>query len=264
MRIYTKRDDEQSGPHTVAKVIAKLHDGSLSLSDLAWHEKAEGWKEISKCGFITREMPPELPSTAVVAPLTPVSPTPAAIQIASYEASEMPPKRAFQFSRIVVFGGLLILILGIGPRTLGTGLTVFLAGAIAYFWWRGHTVKPKGSMILGPDLFETEVVGESNYQPALEVICGGRKARSAEFYCEAALVLENSNPHDNKAVRIDINGKTVGYLSRRLAREYRQRLVEAGHPNLSGICKAVIRGGRDKGNGELTYFGVWLDLPNDE
>ena len=59
MHIYIKRGGEQSGPFTVAKIVAKLRDDSICISDLAWHEGAEGWKEISKCDYITRELAPE-------------------------------------------------------------------------------------------------------------------------------------------------------------------------------------------------------------
>lgn len=38
---------------------------------------------------------------------------------------------------------------------------------------------------------------------------------------EAQLVLDDDNPYDPKAVRIDIRGETVGHLSRELARDYR-------------------------------------------
>jgi hypothetical protein len=62
-------------------------------------------------------------------------------------------------------------------------------------------------------------------------------------------------------VRVDVEGHTVGYLPRKLAREYRQRLEEAGHSTLRGMCSAVIRGGWDRGTGDRGNFGVRLDLP---
>ncbi len=74
MIIYTKRDGQQSGPYTIAKILAKLKDGSLSPSDLAWHENAPSWQPIRDCDFIQREIPPvatpaQVPQViAVVAP----------------------------------------------------------------------------------------------------------------------------------------------------------------------------------------------------
>lgn len=140
---------------------------------------------------------------------------------------------------------------------------IILVGALAWGFIKGYAGTPSGSIgkLHGPGHYGIEVVGESHYQRDLENICGGRSEDGAEKYVEATLILEDSNPHDRKAVRIDIQGKTVGYLSRELAHEYRKRLTEAGHNKLTGVCNAVIRGGWDRGGGNRGHFGVWLDLP---
>ena len=111
--------------------------------------------------------------------------------------------------------------------------------------------------------YETQVVGESSYQDALEHICGGRTDRGADEFVEALLTLEDSNTFDHNAVRVDINGLTVGYLSRDFAVHYRQRLAEAGYHSLVAHCRAHIRGGWDHSRGRSArgHFGVWLDLP---
>jgi hypothetical protein len=143
------------------------------------------------------------------------------------------------------------------------GLILFAAFAWGFFKsYSGSPITPIGK-ISGPKKYEVEVVGESKYQQALEKICGGRSEDGAEMYVDAMLVLEDSNRYDNKAVRIDIQGLTVGYLPRESAREYRKQLKEAGHPQLTGVCGAVIRGGWDRGDGDKGHFGVWLDLPAD-
>ena len=95
----------------------------------------------------------------------------------------------------------------------------------------------------GPGAYEFDIVGESNYQSELEAICGGRKEESAEEYRDAVLVLEDDNPFDNKAVRVDIDGVTVGYLSRKDARSYRKQLSEKGAANYICSCNALIVGG---------------------
>lgn len=131
-------------------------------------------------------------------------------------------------------------------------------------WFVLKKIPPKSTQagsLEGHGTYQIPVVGESRYQHALEEICGGRDESSAEKYCRAALVLENSNPYDNEAVRVDIEKQTVGYLTRPGAREYRRRLAKAGHPNIIGVCGAVIRGGWDRGGGDRGHFGVWLDLP---
>ena len=102
----------------------------------------------------------------------------------------------------------------------------------------GRSREPESGTLSGPGTFKVEVVGESHYQEALERICGGRAEDSAEKPCRATLVLEDSNPYDRNAVRIDVDGTTVGYLPRDSAKVYRQRLKEAGRPRLCATCNA--------------------------
>lgn len=108
--------------------------------------------------------------------------------------------------------------------------------------------------------FSYEIVGESHYQHVLESICGGRTEDGADMLVEAKLVLEDSNQYDNQAVRVDIEGKTVGYLSKSNARQYRKYLHQAGHGKVIGRCAAEIVGGWDRGGDDRGSFGVKLDL----
>ncbi len=109
--------------------------------------------------------------------------------------------------------------------------------------------------------FALEIVGESHYQDALEKICGPRKERGEDLEIEARLILEDENPHDNKAVYLEIKGNKVGYLSKEVARIYRNLIKQAGHPRAISTVKAQIRGGWLKKNGEKGSYGVWLDIP---
>jgi len=115
--------------------------------------------------------------------------------------------------------------------------------------------------LAGPGLFEIEVVGESHYQEEIESVVGGRTEDGCEEIVEAALILEEANPHDPKAVRVDIEGKTCGYLSRTNARAYRDELAKLGHGRITGRCKAMVVGGWDRGDDDRGHFGVRLDLP---
>ena len=108
--------------------------------------------------------------------------------------------------------------------------------------------------------FSMEVVGESNYQQALERICGGVTRDGVEKLTTATLVLEDSNPYDKNAVRVDISGSTVGYLSRESAKSYRRRLKKEGVSSQTQQCPALIRGGWDRGQNDKGSFGVRLDL----
>ena len=117
------------------------------------------------------------------------------------------------------------------------------------------------ALIEGAGTFELPIVGESHYQDALEIVTGGKTPAGVDVVVEADLVLEDSNPYDSKAVRVDIQGRTVGYLDRETARSYRKRADEGGFGGLKGRCKAQIRGGWRRPGGSEGHFGVWLDLP---
>lgn len=139
-----------------------------------------------------------------------------------------------------------------------------------FSWLFGEAKKPEArrpgaiANLPGPGSYSLDVVGESKYQSALEKICGGRTAEGHKKIVQATLIHENDNPYDNKAIRVDIEGMTVGYLSRDNAREYRERLKEGGHPGITANCSAIIVGGWDRGAKDKGHFGVKLDLPTDE
>jgi hypothetical protein len=97
----------------------------------------------------------------------------------------------------------------------------------------------------------------------LEAICGRRKVDGEEKLVQATLILEDSNPYDNQSVRVDIQGKTVGYLNRTNASKYRQALKDAGYPNITATCSAMIVGGWERA-GDRGHYGVKLDLPIDD
>lgn len=105
-----------------------------------------------------------------------------------------------------------------------------------------------------------EVVGESNYQAALAKLAGDHGKQSPDLKTTAKLIPENDNPHDSSAVRVEIGGQTVGYLSRDDARGFRRRL---GSKKLSGqitTCGAMIMGGFIGSNGKRASYGVVLDM----
>lgn len=114
--------------------------------------------------------------------------------------------------------------------------------------------------IQGPGKYACPVVGESNYQDALERICGGRSENGADKEVVARLVYEPENPYDDQAVRVDVDGTTVGYLDRDTARSFRVQLAEAAPGVSIAQANAVIRGGWLRGD-DQGHFGIWLDVP---
>ena len=116
----------------------------------------------------------------------------------------------------------------------------------------------------GDGSFSFDIVGESHYQDELEEICGGRTEDSQRLEVEARIIHEDDNPHDDQALRVDVEGLTVGYIDRKNARNIRGQFVEAGMPGIEAVCAAIVVGGWDRGGSDRGHFGVKLDLPTDE
>ena len=116
-------------------------------------------------------------------------------------------------------------------------------------------------VLMGGLKFELEIIEEERYQAALEAICGPRVARGVNRFETARLISEDKNPRDKNAVRVEIRGKQVGYLSPDAAILYRQQLASRGMPKANGQCQAVIRGGWVSSDGRKGAYEVWLDLP---
>lgn len=117
---------------------------------------------------------------------------------------------------------------------------------------------PEAPTEAAEELFDLPVVGESHYQEALEAICGKRSDEGEDRVVDASLIPEDSNPHDSQAVRVDIQGRTVGYLSRDDARRFRQHLAQTGDTRGPVTCKARIQGGWDRGPSDQGSYGVSL------
>lgn len=114
--------------------------------------------------------------------------------------------------------------------------------------------------IPGPGTFSFDIVGESHYQRALRRIAGPKDEDGKQHRCVATLVLEDENPYDKKAVRVDINGETVGHLSKSDARRYRKTIAQLGLKSRRAKVQALIVGGWSRGGGDTGHYGVKLDL----
>jgi hypothetical protein len=101
----------------------------------------------------------------------------------------------------------------------------------------------------------TEVHGESHYQPAISRSYKRHGGLGSDLKVSATLVPEPTNQHDPNAVRVEIDGRTVGYLPRAKASEYRSMLGLQ-----EGQCSAKITGGHERDNGERAFFGVKLNM----
>lgn len=101
----------------------------------------------------------------------------------------------------------------------------------------------------------TYVAGTTHHQRPLKSIAGEHGNTRAEVYCVALIVPETDNPHDDQAVRIDINDQAVGYLPRDAARSFRKRLDRKKFGAVTTQCAAKVWGGFDRNN-EPHEYGV--------
>lgn len=102
--------------------------------------------------------------------------------------------------------------------------------------------------------FPLPVVGESHYLVAFEAIFGRRTRDGVCATADAQLIPESDNPHDRNAVRVELEGRHVGYLSRDNAVRYR-----ACYGGQVVACRALVRGGWRRG-ADAGDFGVTLAL----
>jgi len=116
----------------------------------------------------------------------------------------------------------------------------------------GGAADPQPFEVAGDGNYSIEIVGESHYQSALRACVPG--IGYVRHDCTAHLVCEDDNPYDDNAVRVDVDGLPVGYLSRAKAAAYRGFLRDNGLGTSTGIVRARIYGGGGKS------YGIWLDI----
>jgi hypothetical protein len=123
------------------------------------------------------------------------------------------------------------------------------------------SVKREVVFLMGAAKFGLEITEEEHYQTALEAICGQRIPTGVNRFETAYLILEDKNPRNKNAVRVELRGKQVGYLSPEAAIPYRRQLIAKGMPRANVQCQAVIRGGWVSSDGRKGPYEVWLDIP---
>lgn len=106
---------------------------------------------------------------------------------------------------------------------------------------------------------EFDIVGESYYQKSIKILAGPNDEHVYNKEYRAFLIPENDNPYDKKAVRVDIDGMTVGYLSREDAPDFRESLREKKLTGKIKDYRAIVIGGRGP-NGKIWSYGIRLSL----
>ena len=104
--------------------------------------------------------------------------------------------------------------------------------------------------------YNQQVYGEENYQDALIRLAGPYTKEGKRLVCDADLYLEPNNPYDRNAIRVEIEGTTVGYIGRYDAPVLRRQLKAIGILDGQRVTvEAAIGGGRIG-----TRYGVYLDF----
>lgn len=113
--------------------------------------------------------------------------------------------------------------------------------------------------IRGNGKYSVDVVGESHYRRSFEALLGANLDTEKEMFGDATLHLESDNKHDHNAVRVDVEGRTVGYLRREMAIDFRRAVRESG----IGGRTVYACGVRIYCGGADGVYSAQLDLPED-
>lgn len=91
-------------------------------------------------------------------------------------------------------------------------------------------------------------------------VTGGRTEMGVNVGVLVALISQPDNPKDPKAVAVQVDGQTLGHLSRSDARAYGAVLSKLAADGKVAYCNGTIRGGWDRGGKDRGDFGITLEL----
>lgn len=135
-------------------------------------------------------------------------------------------------------------------------IIAIVIGAIIWFIFKGK--KAVNETNINPALsnasYTYNIVGEQSYQDNLKKIAGPKEEESKFFECYAKVSSEPFNQYDKNAVKVEINGLLVGYLSKSEAAKLSSKVVNKTVP-------AVIDGGW-KDEESTGSYGVKLAINN--
>lgn len=107
-----------------------------------------------------------------------------------------------------------------------------------------------------------QVVGESNYQAELIAICGPYTAEGHRTRTSATLIREPDNQHDPNAIRVEIQGRTVGYIDRAQASQWAPRMDVLSADARMALVPAIIMGGWHRSASDHGAYGVRIARPD--
>lgn len=102
--------------------------------------------------------------------------------------------------------------------------------------------------------FSVECVGESQYQPALQLMVNRSLNEEPAGTCEVTVSHELDNKYDSNAVVVKFGGQVCAYLPRAKAAEYAPRLKALAVAGYVVVCRGRLRSGTEG------IIGIWLNL----
>lgn len=113
--------------------------------------------------------------------------------------------------------------------------------------------KPQMVVLSGNRTYQIDVIGESQYRSNIRAVVG----HELDVFAVAHLVPEPTKHADPDAIRVDINGKPVGYLPKQTATQLAATLRRLG---LAGV---ELQAHISAAAGSSSY-SIWLDGDLDE
>lgn len=131
-----------------------------------------------------------------------------------------------------------------------------IVGVVIWFVLKAKKAANETGINLTPNnaSYAYNIVGEQSYQNNLKKIAGPKEDKSKFFECYAKVSSEPFNQYDKNAVKVEINGLLVGYLSKGEAVKLAGKVINKTVP-------AVIDGGWKDEEGTGSY-GVKLAIKN--
>ena len=109
--------------------------------------------------------------------------------------------------------------------------------------------------------FDFELVGAEYYQAELQHLVDNHRGEQLDgLPLTAMLIPEDGNPSDGTAVRVDVEGLTVGYLSLVDSKGYHRRMTELKQRVRPTACAALLIAYPTQKSGTDIQHRVKLDL----
>lgn len=125
---------------------------------------------------------------------------------------------------------------------------------------RKHGYKEDAPTILWEDGYSSKVAGTSHYQDELLSICGGHNRDGHAHETIAMLVRDPENLHDPNAIKVEIEGRCVGFLPKQQVEQVAADMDSEGFSR--SRVEAQVVGGWRTNQYDQGSFGVRLKMPS--